>query len=86
MLLTVIYNLKGIDRWLFSLGLAQAGEFGFVLVTLSITKAVLPRELADTLILIITLSMLLTPMIFFIYDKFIAPLNNNTQKQTNKQY
>jgi len=81
MLITVIYNLKGIDRWLFSLGLAQAGEFGFVLVTLSITKAVLPRELADTLILIITLSMLLTPMIFFIYDKFIAPLNNNTQKQ-----
>jgi len=82
MLLTVIYNLKGIDRWLFSLGLAQAGEFGFVLVTLSITKAVLPRELADTLILIITLSMLLTPMIFFIYEKFIAPPNNKALKQT----
>jgi CPA2 family monovalent cation:H+ antiporter-2 len=82
MLLTLIYNLKGIDRWLFSLGLAQAGEFGLVLVTLSITKAVLPRELADTLILIITLSMLLTPMIFFIYEKFIAPPNNKALNQT----
>ena len=81
-LLAVIYNLKGTDRWLFSLGLAQAGEFGFVLVTLSITKAVLPRELADTLILIITLSMLLTPTIFFIYEKFIAPPNNKALKQT----
>jgi CPA2 family monovalent cation:H+ antiporter-2 len=73
LLLAVIYNLKGTDRWLFSLGLAQAGEFGFVLVTLSVTKAVLPKELADTLILIVTLSMLLTPMIFFIYDKFLVP-------------
>jgi CPA2 family monovalent cation:H+ antiporter-2 len=82
LLLAVIYNLKGTDRWLFSLGLAQAGEFGFVLVTLSVTKAVLPKELADTLILIVTLSMLLTPMIFFIYDKFLVPPKNEALKQT----
>ena len=81
LLLTVIYKLQGTDRWLFSLGLAQAGEFGLVLVTLSVTKAVLPRGLGDSLILIVTLSMLLTPMIFFIYDKFIAPSKNKAPKQ-----
>ena len=81
LLLTVIYKLQGTDRWLFSLGLAQAGEFGLVLVTLSVTKAVLPRELADSLILIVTLSMLLTPMVFLIYEKFIAPSKNKAPKQ-----
>jgi CPA2 family monovalent cation:H+ antiporter-2 len=29
------FHLNGRDRWLFTLGLAQAGEFGFVLVALS---------------------------------------------------
>ncbi|WP_379548893.1 cation:proton antiporter [Qipengyuania sp. DSG2-2] len=71
--LAVAFKITGSDRWLFSLGLAHAGEFGFVLLSLTVSSAVLPVELADRLLLIVALSMLLTPLLFILYDKVIAP-------------
>lgn len=72
-LLAVIFKLGGSDRWLFSLGLAQAGEFGFVLLSFTVANAVIPGDLADRLLLIVALSMLLTPALFILYDRIIAP-------------
>jgi len=72
-LLTVIFKLEGTDRWLFTLGLAQAGEFGFVLLSFTVANAVIPADLADRLLLIVALSMLLTPALFIAYDRLIAP-------------
>ncbi len=72
-LLSVIFKLGGSDRWLFSLGLAQAGEFGFVLLSFTVANAVIPGDLADRLLLIVALSMLLTPALFILYDRIIAP-------------
>jgi CPA2 family monovalent cation:H+ antiporter-2 len=71
--LAVIFKLRGSDRWLFSLGLAQAGEFGFVLLSFTVANAVIPGDLADRLLLIVALSMLLTPALFILFDKVIAP-------------
>ena len=71
--LAVIFKLGGSDRWLFSLGLAQAGEFGFVLLSFTVANAVIPGDLADQLLLIVALSMLLTPALFILYDRIIAP-------------
>lgn len=67
------FELKGESRWLFALSLAQAGEFGFVLVSFAVGNAVFGRELADLLLLIIALSMFITPLLFIIYDKLIRP-------------
>ncbi len=72
-LLSLIFNIRGSDRWLFSLGLAQAGEFGFVLLSFTVANSVLPSDLADRLLLIVALSMLLTPVLFIVYDKLIVP-------------
>jgi CPA2 family monovalent cation:H+ antiporter-2 len=72
-ILAIIFKLEGSDRWLFSLGLAQAGEFGFVLLSLTVANAVIPGDLADRLLLIVALSMLLTPALFILYDRVIAP-------------
>ena len=72
-LLTVIFKLEGTDRWLFTFGLAQAGEFGFVLLSFTVANAVIPADLADRLLLIVALSMLLTPALFIAYDRLIAP-------------
>ncbi|MDC0738359.1 cation:proton antiporter [Cognatishimia sp. SS12] len=72
-MLAVIFKIKGADRWLFALGLAQAGEFGFVLLSFTVSSAVIPADLADRLLLIVALSMLLTPALFIIYDRVIAP-------------
>lgn len=72
-ILAVIFKLGGSDRWLFSLGLAQAGEFGFVLLSFTVANAVIPGDLADRLLLIVALSMLLTPALFILFDRVIAP-------------
>lgn len=68
-----LFRLKWGDDWLFTLSLAQAGEFGFVLLSFSTQSRVLPTDLAATLSLVVALSMLLTPMLFILYDRVISP-------------
>jgi CPA2 family monovalent cation:H+ antiporter-2 len=62
------FGLSGRNQWLFTLGLAQAGEFGFVLVSFSVAQNVIPAPIADTLLLVIALSMLITPLMFILYE------------------
>ncbi|WP_120635160.1 monovalent cation:proton antiporter-2 (CPA2) family protein [Ruegeria sp. EL01] len=62
------FKLKGRDHWLFTLGLAQAGEFGFVLLAFSAQQNVIPPDLSQKLLMIIALTMLITPLLFIIYD------------------
>jgi len=71
--LSRIFGITGSDRWLFALGLAQAGEFGFVLLSFTVANSVIPAALAQQLLLVVTLSMLLTPLLFIVFDKLIAP-------------
>ena len=80
-LLAVTFKLGGADRWLFSLGLAQAGEFGFVLLSFTVANAVIPADLADRLLLIVALSMLLTPALFILYDRVVAPRFSGTDSR-----
>ena len=63
-----IFKLKGRDQWLFTLGLAQAGEFGFVLISFSLAQNVIPADLAQKMLLVIALSMLITPLLFIAYE------------------
>lgn len=62
------FKLQGQDRWLFTLGLAQAGEFGFVLISFAVQQNVMPTHLGQRLLIVIALSMLLTPLFFILYD------------------
>ena len=71
--LSFFFNIKGTDRWLFVLGLAQAGEFGFVLLAFATQSSVVPQELADTLLIVVALSMLLTPALFIFFEKVLSP-------------
>ena len=80
LLLSVIFKIRGSDRWLFALGLAQAGEFGFVLLSFTVANSVIPTDLADRLLLVVALSMLLTPALFILYDRVIAPRFAGEQK------
>ncbi|PYF83451.1 Kef-type potassium/proton antiporter (CPA2 family) [Marinomonas alcarazii] len=68
-----LFHIRGSNKWLFALGLAQAGEFGFVLLSFTVSNAVISQEVADVLLLVVALSMLLTPILFIIYDRIIAP-------------
>jgi monovalent cation:proton antiporter-2 (CPA2) family protein len=80
LILAWIFKLHRSDGWLFSLGLAQAGEFGFVLLSFSLQNHVIPYELSKTLSLVIALSMLLTPALFIFYDKVIRPVADKSAK------
>ena len=66
--LSLVFRIKGRSRWLFTLSLAQAGEFGFVLVTYALNSNVIPVLLAERLLLIVALSMLVTPLLFLAYE------------------
>jgi CPA2 family monovalent cation:H+ antiporter-2 len=80
-LLSRIFKVGGGDRWLFTLGLAQAGEFGFVLLSFAVASSVLPAALAEKMVLVVALSMLLTPLLFIAYDKLIAPRFAESQER-----
>lgn len=81
-ILAMIFRIKGSNRWLFTLSLAQAGEFGFVLLSFSLQNNVLPFDLAQTLSLVVAISMFLTPGLFILFDKVILP---RFEEQSNQQ-
>lgn len=83
-LISRLFQLRGSDKFLFSLGLAQAGEFGFVLVSFTLADAILPPEIGQLLLLIITLSMFLTPFLFILLDRVILPrLADSEQREAD---
>ena len=73
LLLGRLFGIQGAEKWLLALGLAQAGEFGFVLLTFTVGHQVLPAALAQQISLVVTLSMVLSPLLFLLYQKVIAP-------------
>ncbi len=72
------FGLKRHDRWLFSLSLAQGGEFGFLIVSFARSEGALPLAAGQMSLLVISLSMLLTPLLFLGYDYL-------TQRFSNRQ-
>ena len=66
-----VFKLKGRDRWLFALGLAQGGEFGFLIVSFARSEGVLPLAAGQMALLVISLSMLVSPLLFNACD-FLA--------------
>ena len=80
-----MFKLAGGDKWLYALGLAQAGEFGFVLVSFTVANSVIPSDVADLLLLVIAMSMLLTPALFILYDRMIAPRYSRQQERESDE-
>lgn len=64
------------NRWPTSIRLgvtlAQGGEFAFVLFSVATAQNVLRPELANTLNLIVTISMALTPLAFLLLEKSVS--------------
>ncbi|WP_227431318.1 monovalent cation:proton antiporter-2 (CPA2) family protein [Psychrobacter sp. I-STPA6b] len=54
--------------------LAQGGEFAFVLFSSASAQNLMRPELANTLTLIVTISMAMTPLAFFLLDKIGEPI------------
>jgi len=52
-----------------ALTLPQGGEFAFVIFGAAVVAGVMPRELAELLIMVVTLTMLLTPFLFTLGER-----------------
>ena len=74
--LALVFGMRGRNKWLFTLGLAQAGEFGFVLVSFTLAQRIIGTDLAQTLLLVIAMSMLLTPLFFILHDMLARRLGD----------
>ncbi len=81
LVITVVFRIKGKDRWLFALGLAQAGEFGFLIVSFALQQSILTAPVAEITLLVIGLSMLLTPALFIMYERLARRLASRTPDQ-----
>ncbi len=78
--LALVFRLKGRDKWLFTLGLAQAGEFGFVLISFSVQQRVLPEAIGESLLLVVALSMLLTPLFFIAFEQLSRRMGERAEE------
>ena len=83
--------LFALGRWVFksnesalslSVAISQGGEFAFVLFGLAVGFRVMERELADLLVVVVSLSMAVTPVLFLAYDKLVRPrLRQKVQRE-----
>lgn len=76
------FGLPSSDRCLLALGLAQAGEFGFVLISFSTQNQVMTADKAQLLALVVAVSMFLSPALFILFDKV---LRLRLEKSSNSQ-
>ncbi|WP_150466815.1 monovalent cation:proton antiporter-2 (CPA2) family protein [Francisella sp. SYW-9] len=88
MFIAKIYKFDKSNFWLFSLSLTQGGEFAFVLLSFTLTIKLIPSNTVDIITLIVILSMLLTPLLFMLYEKIILPIcqNQNNRDADNIEH
>ncbi|MEO7343936.1 MAG: monovalent cation:proton antiporter-2 (CPA2) family protein, partial [Methylotenera sp.] len=64
------YSLR--DTLLFGVALSQIGEFAFVIFGVALTQNTIPRETYNILNAIVAVSMLITPILLLLYDRFLT--------------
>ena len=77
-----IFGLRNGDHWVFALGLAQAGEFGLVLIGFSQQAGAIGAGAGSALSLAVALSMVATPLLFLFLDRVIlrAPVREAAEE------
>jgi len=61
------------NNFLFSFSLAQGGEFAFVLFAFATQNQVIPHDLTAMLIVVVAITMALTPLMLLLVEKLLLP-------------
>lgn len=61
--------------------LPQAGEFGFVLFAMAVSYGVMQQSLADTLVIVVTLSMIASPLLMMLQSAIESRLKPHNKKR-----
>ncbi len=64
------YSIR--DALLFGVTLSQIGEFAFVIFGAALTQQTIPRETYNILNAVVAVSMLITPILLLLYDRFLV--------------
>ena len=81
--LSFLFRLPAGARLLFTLSLAQAGEFGFFLLAFAEATRVLQPDQAETLLLVIALSMMATPALFWLHGQLARRLGHGAAREAD---
>ena len=76
---------KGYD-FLFAFLLAQSSEFAFVLISFSKQNQLFDERTSGILLLMVTLSMAISPLLLIFNDKALAPILSRRQNKTEYDY
>ncbi|HEY5947854.1 MAG TPA: cation:proton antiporter, partial [Kofleriaceae bacterium] len=72
-LLGKVFGLDRPGRWLLAFSLAQIGEFAFVLLQFGVSNRVFSDEFAKPLVAVVAISMVLTPPLFIVLERWVLP-------------
>ena len=81
-----IYKKSADQNLLFAFALSQAGEFGFVILGFTVQLNLLPLVLSNQMMAVIAISMVGTPFLLLINEKWIDPFFGVKEKQPKNKY
>ncbi|MBE99007.1 monovalent cation:proton antiporter-2 (CPA2) family protein [Flavobacterium coralii] len=81
-----LYKKSSDQNLLFAFALSQAGEFGFVILGFANQLNLMPTELSNQMMAIIALSMVGTPFLLLINERWIDPYFGVKERQSKKDY
>ena len=79
-----IFKLASGHKLLFTLALAQGGEFAFVLLTTSSSLQILTTEQVNLVTLVVAISMLMAPLLLILYERLQRRSNSNNTPAYDK--
>ncbi len=80
-----LFKLSFRDALLFAVALSQIGEFAFVIFGVALSQNTIPRETYNILNAIVAVSMLTTPILLWLYDRFLTLQCGEPPKDTIKE-
>ncbi|SUO93413.1 monovalent cation:proton antiporter-2 (CPA2) family protein [Suttonella ornithocola] len=83
--LAKMFQHKNMQALLFACVMAQGGEFAFVLFSFAENNYILPRATATLLTLVVTLSMLITPLLMILYDLLAKKVAKYNMRRSNEE-
>ncbi|TQO37203.1 CPA2 family monovalent cation:H+ antiporter-2 [Arenibacter algicola] len=83
-LVAAIFKLKADQRLLLTIGLAQIGEFAFVLLSFAYQLNILDRVELDMMLVVTALTMTLTPILGIINERLILPRVGTKKAETRQ--
>ena len=74
-----VFGLNLCENLLFASALAQGGEFAFLLVSFALQNNVLGVEIGNLVIVVVVMSMVATPLLIIVYERWVQPRLEGTE-------